>query len=139
VSDQRPPAEEATTGQLMTQAMEDISTLIRDELKLAKRDLAESGKKAGIGAGLFGLAGTLALYGLGALIATAILAIAEGLEPWIAAGIMTVVLFLAAGVAALIGKNSIGHVAEAPHERAESVKADIDTVKHGTEGQHHDL
>jgi hypothetical protein len=135
VSDQRTPPSEASTGQLMTQAMEDISTLIRDELALAKRDLAQTGKKAGLGAGLFGGAGILALYGLGALIATIILAIAEGLAPWIAAGIVTIVLFVAAGVAALIGKGKISHIAEAPSERVESVKADIDTARHGTEAQ----
>ena len=139
MSDQRPAPADASTGQLMTQAMEDISTLIRDELQLAKQDLAESGKKVGMGAGLFGGAGVLALYGLGALIATIILGIAEGLAPWIAAGIVTVVLFAAAGVAALLGKGKISHVAEAPHERAQSVKADIDTVKHGSEGQQHDV
>jgi hypothetical protein len=68
-------------------------------------------------------------------IAAAILGIAEGLEPWIAAVIVAVVLFIAAGVAALVGKGSISHAGEAPHERAESVKADIGTVKHGSEGQ----
>ncbi|MET0450176.1 MAG: phage holin family protein, partial [Aeromicrobium sp.] len=125
MSDQRLPTGEASTGQLMTQAMEDISTLIRDELALAKQDLAESGKKVGMGAGLFGGAGVLALYGLGALIATIILGIAEGLAPWIAAGIVTVVLFAAAGVAALIGKGKITDVGQAPAERAESIKADI--------------
>jgi len=135
VSDHRTPPSEASTGQLMTQAMEDISTLIRDELALAKKDLAETGKKAGLGAGLFGGAGVLALYGLGTLIATIILAIAEGLAPWIAAGIVTIVLFVAAGVAALLGKGKVSHLAEAPQERVDSVKADIDTAKHGTEAQ----
>ena len=135
MSDHRTPPSEASTGQLMTQAMEDISTLIRDELALAKKDLAETGKKAGLGAGLFGGAGVLALYGLGTLIATIILAIAEGLAPWIAAGIVTIVLFVAAGVAALLGKGKVSHLAEAPQERVDSVKADIDTAKHGTEAQ----
>ncbi|MET1038908.1 MAG: phage holin family protein [Aeromicrobium sp.] len=132
MSDRRTPTGEASTGQLMSQAMEDISTLIRDELQLAKADLAASGKKAGIGAGLFGAAGVLALYGVGALIATAILAIAEGLEPWIAAGIVTLVLFVAAGIAAVVGKGRISHIGDAPHERVESVKADVDAAKHGT-------
>lgn len=134
MSEQRTPTDQASTGQLLSQATEDISTLIRDELRLAKQDLAESGKRAGIGVGLFGVAGIIALYGLGALIATIILAISEGLEPWIAAAIVTVVLFVVAGVAAIIGKGRISHVAEAPQARAESVKADIDAVKHGTEG-----
>ena len=133
MNDERTPAGEASTGQLMTQAMEDISTLIRDELQMAKQDLATTGKKVGMGAGLFGLAGTLALYGLGALIATIILAIAEGLEPWIAAGIVTLVLFVAAAVAALVGKGSISGAGDPPAARVESVKADIDTAKHGTD------
>lgn len=134
MSDHRTPTDEASTGQLLVQATEDISKLIRDEMQLAKKDLAESGKRLGVGAGLFGLAGTLSLYGLGALIATIILAIAEGLEPWIAAAIVTVVLFVAAGVAALIGKGRVSNVAESPQARVESVKADIATAKHGTEG-----
>lgn len=139
MSDERTPTTEASTGQLLSQATEDISTLIRDELALAKQDLATTGKKVGIGAGLFGLAGTLALYGLGALIATIILAIAQGLEPWIAAGIVTVVLFAAAGVAGLIGKGSISGAGDPPAARVESVKADIDTAKHGAKGDTHDV
>jgi uncharacterized membrane protein YqjE len=130
VTEQLPPVSEASTGQLITHAMEDISTLIRDEMQLAKQDLADTGKRVGVGAGLFGLAGTLALYGLGTLIATIILAIAEGLEPWIAAAIVTVVLFIAAGVAALVGKKSVSDVAEAPQERVASVKADVDAARH---------
>lgn len=134
MSDGRVPPSEASAGQLLSQATEDISTLIRDELQLAKQDLAESGKRVGVGVGMFGLAGTLALYGLGALIATAILAIAEGLAPWIAAGIVTLVLFIAAAVAAVIGKGSVSKAGDAPHERTESVKADVAAVRPGHEG-----
>ena len=138
MTDQRPAPSDASTGQLLVQATEDISRLIRDEMQMAKRDLAESGKRVGVGAGLFGLAGTLALYGLAALVATVILAIAQGLEPWVSAAIVTATLFVAAGVAALVGKNSIGRVAEAPYARVESVKTDVDTAKHGTGGAHDD-
>ncbi|MFI5429690.1 phage holin family protein [Aeromicrobium sp. UC242_57] len=108
---------------------------------MAKRDLAESGKKVGVGVGMFGLAGTLALYGLAALIATAILGIAEGVAPWIAAGIVTLVLFIAAGIAAVVGKGRISHVTDAPHERSDSVKADVAAARHGTgwtDGDAHD-
>ncbi|AWB90756.1 phage holin family protein [Aeromicrobium chenweiae] len=134
MSDQRTPTEQASTGQLLVQATEDISQLIRDEMQLAKQDLAASGKRLGVGAGLFGVAGTLALYGLGTLIATIILAISEGLEPWIAAAIVTVVLFIAAAIAGLIGKGRVSKVSEAPQARVESVKADISTATHGTDG-----
>ena len=136
MTEQGPPTSEASTGQLITNAMQDISTLIRDEMQLAKQDLADTGKRVGVGAGLFGAAGILALYGLGALIATIILAIAEGLEPWIAAAIVTVVLFIAAGIAALVGKGRVSHVGEAPQERVASLKADISTARHGSEGDH---
>lgn len=139
MTDHQVPAAEASTGQLIAAATADISTLIRDEMQLAKRDLAESGKKVGVGVGMFGLAGTLALYGVGTLIATAILGIAEGLAPWIAAGIVTLVLFIAAGIAAVVGKGSIDHATDAPHDRGESVKADVAAARHGTEGDSHDV
>lgn len=132
MTEPRAPASEASTGQLIAQATDDISTLIRDELQLAKRDLAESGKRLGIGVGLFGAAGTIALYGLGALIATAILGLAQAVDAWLAALIVTVVLFVIAAVAALIGKSRVSHVAEPPQERVASVKADVDAAKHGT-------
>lgn len=134
MTDSRTPPGEASAGQLLSQVTEDISTLIRDELQLAKQDLAESGKRVGVGVGMFGLAGTLALYGLGALIATIILAIAEGLAPWIAAGIVTLVLFIAAAVAALVGKGSVSKAGDAPHERTESLKADVAAVRPSHEG-----
>lgn len=125
---------DASTGMLIAQATQDISTLIRDEMQLAKQDLAQSGKRLGVGVGLFGFAGTLALYGIGALVATAILAIAQAVDPWLAGLIVAVALFVAAGLAALIGKNRVGQVAEPPHERVESVKADVATARHGSDG-----
>lgn len=134
MTDHRTPPGDASAGQLLSQVTEDISTLIRDELQLAKQDLAESGKRVGVGVGMFGLAGTLALYGLGALIATIILAIAEGLEPWIAAGIVTLVLFIAAAIAAVVGKGSVSKAGDAPHERTESLKADVAAVRPTHEG-----
>lgn len=121
----RPAPSEASTGQLIVQATDDISRLIREEMQLARRDLVTSGKRVGIGIGLFGLAGTLALYGLGALIATVILAIAQGLDAWLAALIVSVVLFVAAGAAALIGKGSVSRAPEPPKQRMASVKEDV--------------
>lgn len=123
------PTEQASTGQLISQASQDISTIIRTEMQLAKADLATSGKKLGVGAGLFGAAGTLALYGLGALIATAILALALVLDAWLAALIVAVVLFVLAGVAAVVGKSSVSKVVEAPQERVASVQQDVAAVK----------
>ncbi len=122
---------QASTGQLIAQATEDVSTLIRNEIQLAKQDLATSGKRLGVGAGLFGVAGTLAMYGLAALVAAGILGIAEALDAWLAALIVGGGLFVLAGLAALVGKMRVRKVADAPHERVESVKADIAAARHG--------
>lgn len=127
------PRDDASTGALIAQATEDISTLIRTEIALAKDDIAQSGKRVGIGVGLFGVAGTFALYGLGALVAAAILGLANPVDPWLAALIVAGSLFLVAGVAALVGKSNVSKVAQAPGERIESVQADVAVVKEGTD------
>jgi len=131
MTEPRTPTSEASTGELIAQATADISTLVRDEIALAKQDIATSGKRLGVGAGLFGTAGTLALYGLGALVAAAILGIAEALDAWLAALIVGAVLFVLAGIAALVGKTRVSRVPEAPRERVESVKADVAAARHG--------
>jgi membrane protein implicated in regulation of membrane protease activity len=92
--------------------------------------MKEKGKRAGIGAGLFGGAGLVAAYGVGALIATVILALATFLEAWIGAAIVTVVLFVIAGVSALMGKKQVEKATPPQPEQAiESTKRDVDEVK----------
>jgi hypothetical protein len=84
---------------------------------------------------MFGAAGLLALFGLGVLITTAILALALAMDAWLAALIVAVVLFAAAGVVALLGKNQVGAATPAKPERAiEGIKEDIATIK----GGHHE-
>jgi hypothetical protein len=125
------PAAQKSTAELVQQASEQLSRLVRDEITLAKAELAEKGKRAGIGAGLFGGAGALAMYGLGAAIATGIIALDLVLPLWLAALIVTVVLFAVAGVLALLGKKQISRAGPPePLAAIESVKADVDEVKH---------
>lgn len=124
-----PTPDQESTGRLIAQATDDISTLIRAEMQLAKDDLAQAGKRVGVGAGLFGAAGVVALYGLGVLVSAAVLGLANVTEPWLAALIVAVVLFLVAGVAALVGKNNVSKVADAPAARKESVQADVAAAK----------
>ncbi|GAA0809634.1 phage holin family protein [Spirilliplanes yamanashiensis] len=118
-----------STSELVQRASEQISRLVRDELALAKAELTEKGKHAGIGVGLFGGGGALALYGLGVLITTAILALDLVMPAWLAALIVAVVLFAAAGVLALVGKKQVQQaVPPMPTDATESVKADVDAV-----------
>ncbi|AGL19604.1 phage holin family protein [Actinoplanes sp. N902-109] len=125
------PATDQSTSELVQKASEQLTRLVRDEIALAKAELAEKGKHAGIGVGLFGGGGVLALYGVGALIATLIIVLNLFLDLWLAALIVTVVLFAAAGVLALLGKKQVTKaVPPEPKSAIESAKADVDEVKH---------
>jgi len=108
------------------------SALVRSEVELAKAELAAKGKAAGVGAGMFGAAGLLGFYGGAVLITTAILALALVLPAWAAALIVAVVLFVAAAVAALVGKGKVQEATPpAPQRAVEGVKQDVETIKGG--------
>ncbi|WP_305786787.1 phage holin family protein [Symbioplanes lichenis] len=125
------PGTDQSTSELVQKASEQITRLVRDEIALAKAELAEKGKHAGIGVGLFGGGGVLAMYGVGALIATLIIVFDIFLPLWAAALIWTVVLFATAGVLALLGKKQVTQaVPPEPKSAIESAKADVDEVKH---------
>lgn len=127
-----PPSntEERPVGELVQKLSEQTATLVRQELQLAQLEMKEKGKRAGIGAGLFGGAGGLAFYGLGVLLAAIVLALATFIEPWVAALIVAIVLFAIAGGLALTGKKQVEQATPAaPEEALESTKADVDEIK----------
>src|SRR5215212_6666315 len=78
-------AETEGTGELIKQASEQITTLVRAEMRLALAEMKDKGKHAGVGAGLFGGAGLVALYGAGALIVAVIAALDLVMPLWAAA------------------------------------------------------
>ena len=122
--------DDQAVGELVQQLSQQTAALVRQEMRLATVELQQKGKKAGIGAGMFGGAGVVALYGVGALIAAAILGIATFLEPWIAAVIVGVVLLAVAGILALTGKKQVEQAGPpVPEEALESAKRDVDEVK----------
>ncbi len=117
-------------GDLVKQLSEQTSTLVRKELQLAQIELKEKGKRAGIGAGLFGGAGVVMLYGVGALVAAVILLLATALAAWLSALIVAVVLLAGGGVAALMGKKQVEQaVPPQPEQAIQSTKRDVDHVK----------
>ncbi|HET7013292.1 MAG TPA: phage holin family protein [Streptosporangiaceae bacterium] len=121
---------EPSTGELVRQLSEQVSTLLRDELKLAQLEMSRKGKQAGTGVGLLGGSGLIALYGVGCLIACAIIAISGVLRAWLAALIVGAVLLAVAAIAALIGKTSLSKATPpVPKETAESLKADVVVIK----------
>src|SRR3954447_21394006 len=104
---------DASVAELFKQLSEQTTRLVRDEVELAKAELAQKGKSAGMGAGMFGGAGLFGLYALGGLMATLILALSTAVAGWLAALIVTVVYGAIAGALALTGKNQgpEGHAA----------------------------
>jgi uncharacterized membrane protein YqjE len=119
-----------STSDLVSQAAAQISTLVRDELALAKAELAEKGKKAGIGGGLVGGAAVLAWFGLGLLLTLAVVLLDLAWPLWLAVLVVMVVVFAAAGVAAMIGKQKLTAAAPpVPSDAIAGVEADVRTVK----------
>jgi len=126
-------AQERPAGELVKDLSEQVSHLIRDELRLAQLEMTRKGKQAGLGIGLFAGSGGIAVYGLGCLIACAVIAIASVLAAWLAALIVGVALLLLAGAAALLGKGRLSKATPAvPEETIGSVKADVDEIRERT-------
>ncbi|GAA3466674.1 phage holin family protein [Nonomuraea roseola] len=119
-----------STAELVSDLSAQLSQLVRSEMRLARLELAEKGKRAGFGAGLFGGAGLMAFYGGAALVAAVILLLTSVLPAWAAAAIVAAALFVLAAVLGLIGKNQVKQATPPTPEAAiASVRTDIDVVK----------
>jgi hypothetical protein len=126
----REPLDEQSLSELTKKLADQASALAQKEVELAKAELAIKGKRLGIGAGAFGAAGLVGLYALGALVATAILALAIVLDAWLAALLVALGLGAAAGVLALAGKSKVEEgTPPAPEQAIESTKADVEYTK----------
>jgi hypothetical protein len=122
--------ERHSVGELVGQAAEQLSTLVRQEVALAKQELAEKGRRAGRGGGLLGAAGAVGYAGLLALAGTGVAALSLVLPVWAAALIVTAVLFVIAGVLAAMGRGQLRKAAPPTPEKAlGSVRADVEEIK----------
>lgn len=125
-----PDDEEHSIGELVKMMSEQASVLIRDELKLAQLEMTSKGKQAAVGAGMFGTSGLVALYGVGCLIACAIIAISGVVSAWLAALIVGAALLAAAGIVALLGKRRMRKAAPPlPEQAVADVKADVEEIR----------
>jgi uncharacterized membrane protein YqjE len=121
---------EQPVGEVVKQLSEDLSTLVRQELRLAQAELSEKGKQAGVGIGMVGAGGVAAMLALGALTACLIAALATAMETWLAALIVTVLYALVAGALALTGRTRVSEAAPAvPEQTVETVKEDVQWAK----------
>jgi uncharacterized membrane protein YqjE len=123
-------ADDRPLAELMRDLSQQSTELIRQEIELAKAELRAKGKSAGVGAGMFGAAGLIALFGVGALTACLVLALATAMDAWLAALIVAVVYLAVAGVAALLGKTKVQEATPpAPEQAIASTKEDVRWTK----------
>ncbi|SDJ47566.1 Putative Holin-X, holin superfamily III [Frankineae bacterium MT45] len=124
------PTDSNSTGELVSRLTDQVTTLVRDEFRLAQLEMNAKAKRTGIGAGLFGGAGLVALFGIGALVAAAILGLATVVSAWLAALIVGAALLLVAGGLALSGRHEISEATPPlPTQAIEGVESDVNTVK----------
>jgi hypothetical protein len=132
---------ERPIGDLLGSFAQDTTTLMSQEIELARAEIAVQMKRAGTGAGLFGGAAVVAMAGLGALTACAIVALALVLDLWLAALIVGAALLAVGGLLALMGRSRMKQVAPPVPERAlQSVRQDIGAVQQGVQAgrDHHE-
>ena len=129
--DYRPDdARDRPVGELMKELANETTTLVRQELELAKAEMGQKAKRAGLGAGMLGGAGVAALLALGALTACLILALDGALPNWLAALVIALVWAAVAGVLALVGRQRVKEAGPPkPEQTVETVKADVEVVK----------
>jgi len=131
-------APERSTAELVKTASEQISRLVHDELRLAQAELAAKGKHVGVGAGLFGAAGLIALYGVAAVLTAAVLLLAVVMPAWVAAVLVGVLLLAVAGALALVGKRQVTQATPVvPADSVASVKADVAAVTDAVKERNH--
>jgi Putative Actinobacterial Holin-X, holin superfamily III len=117
------------TAELVRNASEQITRLVRDELELARTEMTAKGKRAGLGAGMLGTGGVIGLFGLAALLVTAGLALDLVVPGWLAALIVSVALLGLAGLLAIGGGRQVKRVDPVPKETVGTVREDIDELK----------
>lgn len=130
---------ERTIGQLVAQATQDVSVIVRKEIQLAKTEVTSQLGTAGKGAGMLIAAGILALYALGLLlIAASFGLVALGLSIWLSFLIVAVVLLIVVAVLALVGRRAMQRVNPRPDRAIASAQQTIAAVKDaGASGSEH--
>ena len=132
-SDAQPsPMSDRSTGDLVRLLSEQVSVLVRDELKLAQLEMTRKGKRAGAGIGMLGSGGMVALFGVGCLLASAVIAIAGTVAAWLAALIVGAGLLAMAAAAALLGMGRLQKaIPPVPQEAIGGIQADVEEIREG--------
>lgn len=133
---QAPRTADPTIGRLVNDALVDVSTLFRSEIALAKAEVTNDAKKAGKAGAMFAAAGFIAVFGFLFLLHTIAMGIiAVGLPPWLAYLIVTLVLFLVAGILGLVGKSALKGFKGKPEAAINQAQKTVDDLKLAATGE----
>ncbi|MDQ6933128.1 MAG: phage holin family protein [Candidatus Eremiobacteraeota bacterium] len=122
--------QDASVGELLKRLSRETTLLVRQEIELAKTELTQKGKQAGVSAGIFGAAGIVGLLAFGAFTAFVILLLSVYMQSWLAALIVTIAYGAGAGILALTGKKKFQHASPlAPEQTVQTVKEDVQWAK----------
>ena len=123
-------ASDRSLGQIFKELSADLSTLFRSEIALLKLEIKDTVAKLGGGTAMFAIAAFLAIFGLAFLFVTIALGLIRlGIPAWLSTLIVTVVLFAAAGVLAMMGKKKFAEVNFVPNESVQQIRNDIESIK----------
>ena len=121
---------EMSTGELVKQLTQQTSTLVRQEVDLAKAELSQKAKAGGAAAGMFGGAAFAGLLAAGTFTAFLILVLAEAMPAWVAALVITLVYAGAAAALVTQGRKRVKEMAPpVPEQTIETVKEDVEWAK----------
>lgn len=123
------PASEKSTAELVNDLTSQFTHLARTEIRLAARETQEKAKRAGFGVAGYGTAGLLTLYGIGALLAGLVILLAMVMPAWVSAMVVAAALFIAAGIAAAVGRKQFRKGSPMPSDAVENAKEDVKVLK----------
>ena len=133
MTSQNDDALERTLGQLVADATNDISSIVRSEIALAKAEMSADAKKAGLGAGMFAASGIFAFLALILLLISAAYGlVAAGLAPWLSFLIVSGVFLVFGAIMALIGKSRVSKIKGKPERAIKSAQDTIAAVRHNS-------
>ena len=134
---QHPPGgqtlSDESVAELVKRAASQTAELVRKEIQLGQVEIKDKGRRAGKGVGLLGAAALIAFYGGGALVAAAVVGLAEAVDPWLSALIIGIALLVIAAIVGVIGRKTTSDaLPPKPEQTMASIHDDVEHLKEQT-------
>lgn len=116
--------QDRSLGELFKDLVQELTTLVRQEMNLAKTEMSQKAARAGKHVGFIAAGGAVAYAGLLALVAALVLLLDQlGLSPWLSALLVGVVVAGIGGFLVMSGLNALKHEDFTPRETMDSLES----------------